>query len=97
MAASDLTHVEETGINIGGKGHWLHCVSNKYRTCYYPHKKRGTVAMNNMGILFRFKRDIVQCPSFKGMDKGLGARSSMTAARWMLKTHKNTGLNTEFW
>jgi len=28
LAASDLTHVDETGINIGGKRHWLYCVSN---------------------------------------------------------------------
>ena len=51
MAASDLAHVDETGINIGGKGHWLHCVSNDFWTFYYPHEKRGMDAMNAMGIL----------------------------------------------
>jgi len=55
LAASDLAHADETGINIGGKRHWLHCVSNSCWTLYYPHEKRGTDAMNDMGILFRFK------------------------------------------
>ncbi len=55
LATSDLAHADETGINIGGKRHWLHCVSNDCWTLYYPHKKRGTDAMNDMGILSRFK------------------------------------------
>lgn len=55
LASSDLAHADETGINIGGKRHWLHCVSNGYLTFYYPHKKRGTDAMNDMGILPRFQ------------------------------------------
>ncbi len=55
LAASDFAHADETGINIGGKGHWLHCVSNDSWTLYYPHEKRGTDAMNDMGILSRFK------------------------------------------
>ncbi|MFC1814198.1 hypothetical protein ACFL03_16055 [Thermodesulfobacteriota bacterium] len=28
LAASDFAHADETGINIGGKKHWLHCTSN---------------------------------------------------------------------
>jgi len=55
LAASQVAHADETGINIGGKGHWLHCVSNDSWTLYSPHKKRGTDAMNDMGILSRFK------------------------------------------
>jgi transposase len=34
LAASDLAHADETGINIGGKRHWLHCVSNVFWTLY---------------------------------------------------------------
>ena len=55
LVASDVVHADETGINIGGKGHWLHCVSNDAWTFYYPHAKRGTDAMNEMGVLPRFK------------------------------------------
>ena len=55
LAASDFAHADETGINVGGKRHWLHCVSNDCWTLYHPHEKRGTDAMNDMGILPRFK------------------------------------------
>jgi len=55
LAGSDLANADETGINIGGKTHWLHCVSNDSWTLYHPHEKRGTDAMNDMGVLSRFK------------------------------------------
>jgi len=55
LAVSAFAHADETGINMGGKRHWLHCVSNDYLTLFYPHEKRGTDAMNDMGILPRFK------------------------------------------
>jgi len=55
LAASEVAHADETGINIGGKGHWLHCISNDFWTVYHPHKRRGLIAMNDMDILPRFK------------------------------------------
>ncbi len=55
LASSDVAHADETGINIGGKGHWLHCMSNDDWTFYGAHQKRGTIAMNDMGILPFFK------------------------------------------
>lgn len=55
LAQSQLAHADETGINIGGKRHWLHGLSNDQWTYYHPHEKRGTDAMNDMGILPRFK------------------------------------------
>ena len=55
LTGSDLAHADETGINIDGKGHWLHCVSNDDWTFYYPHEKRGLDAMNDMDILPEFK------------------------------------------
>jgi transposase-like protein len=45
LAQSDLMHADETGINIGGKRHWLHCSSSASLTWFYPHAKRGTEAM----------------------------------------------------
>ena len=57
LAASELAHADETGINHGGKGYWLHLVSNEFWTYYYPHEKRGMEAMIDMGVL----------PSFKGV------------------------------
>jgi len=54
LRQSKLAHADETGINIGGKRHWLHGISNELWTFYYPHEKRGTDAMNEMGILSVF-------------------------------------------
>jgi len=55
LATSDLAHADETGINNGGKRHWLHWVPNDRFTLYYLHQKRGTDAMNDMGILPKFE------------------------------------------
>lgn len=55
LAESELAHADETGINIGGKGHWLHGLSNSSWTLYSPHEKRGTDAMNEIGVLPIFK------------------------------------------
>ncbi|MCP4273933.1 MAG: transposase, partial [Gammaproteobacteria bacterium] len=51
LAGSPLLHVDETGININGSGHWLHSTSNGLWTYFFPHKRRGTKAMNAIGIL----------------------------------------------
>lgn len=51
LAASRLIHTDETGINIGGKRHWLHSASNNQFTCFHPHSKRGCEALDEMGIL----------------------------------------------
>ena len=55
LAQSEFMHADETGINIGGKRHWLHCASNSSLTWFYPHAKRGTEAMDEIGILPFFK------------------------------------------
>lgn len=55
LSASGRVHADETGINIGGKGHWLHCASNDLWTDFFPHEKRGCEAMDSRGILPQFK------------------------------------------
>jgi len=54
LADSGFAHADETGINIGGKGHWLHCISNGDWTLYHPDEKRGKDAMDAMDVLPRF-------------------------------------------
>jgi transposase len=51
---SKVLHADETGINIAGKTHWLHCVSSPLWTLYYAHGKRGIDAMNSKELLTLF-------------------------------------------
>ena len=55
LAFSDLVHADETGVNIGGKRHWLHCASNLSWTYFFPHEKRGVEAMDAINIIPRFQ------------------------------------------
>lgn len=54
LAQASLLHVDETGVNINGTRHWLHCASNASWTDFSVHAKRGVEAMNARGILPNF-------------------------------------------
>lgn len=51
LIVANIAHADETGINVGGKNHWLHSVSNFEWTFFFAHEKRGSEAMEAMGIL----------------------------------------------
>jgi len=54
LIGAAVAHADETGINIGGKRHWLHCTANTDWTLYYPHEKRGTEAFEAAAVLPQF-------------------------------------------
>jgi len=54
LIRASVMHADETGINIDGKKHWLHCNSNSKLTYFYAHAKRGCDAMDEMGVLPAF-------------------------------------------
>ena len=54
LIASKLINVDETGINASAAKIWLHSASNDLWTYFYPHKRRGTEAMDEIGILPNF-------------------------------------------
>lgn len=52
---SKQINADETGVNINGKRLWLHTACNAKWTHFYPHQKRGSEAMNDIGILPKFQ------------------------------------------
>ncbi len=50
-----VAHVDETGCNINGKNHWIHTFSSQRWTLLAPHQKRGSEAMDDIGILSHFQ------------------------------------------
>lgn len=54
LIQSSVVHADETGINIDGKRRWLHSASNPLWTYFYPHEKRGSDAMDDIGIIPNF-------------------------------------------
>ncbi len=51
LQSSAVLHVDETGVNINGTRHWLHCASTPLWTHYSAHRKRATEAMDHAGVI----------------------------------------------
>lgn len=59
LIKSAILHVDETGMRIDKKGHWLHVASTGYLTHYDVHAKCGSKAADGIGLLPEFKGTLV--------------------------------------
>ena len=46
-----VLNTDETGLYFGGKRNWLHVISTSGLTLLHPHESRGSLAIEEMGIL----------------------------------------------
>jgi len=54
LIASARINVDETGINVNGTKIWLHTAGDDEWTHFAPHEKRGSEAMDAIGIIPKF-------------------------------------------
>ena len=55
LLESAVINVDETGTQVGAKLHWSHVISTSIVTYYMIHAKRGSEAIDDMGILPFYK------------------------------------------
>lgn len=54
LTKADVVHFDETGASVEGANNWVHVACTEKVTLYMMHERRGSVAMNAMGILPKF-------------------------------------------
>lgn len=55
LVGEALVHADESGVRVGGKGHWLHVACTERLTFYGIHPSRGSKAMDQFDIIPRLR------------------------------------------
>ena len=59
LQKAPVLHVDESGVRVAGKLHWLHTAGTGEWTFYSVHAKRGAEAMESAGVLPHFRGWVV--------------------------------------
>jgi len=59
LLSSPVLHADETGTNINGTRHWIHCISSESLTYFHVDAKRGSEAMDRMRVLSLYDGQLV--------------------------------------
>src|SRR4051812_21845496 len=51
---AEVVHLEETGLRVAGRGHWLHVATSARFTALFCHRRRGKEAIDAAGVLPHF-------------------------------------------
>ena len=88
-----LLHCDETGLRVEGSLHWLHCACDSKWSYFFLHEKRGTDAINAMGILPGYTGIMVHdcwSPYFK-LEEASHALCGAHIARELVYAHEQLG------
>lgn len=100
LQQATLLHADETGINVNGKRFWLHNASNEQWTYFYPHPKRGTEAMDEIGILPSFRGTLIHDHwkpyyTYQSCKHGLCNAHHVRELQWVIDHHPKYTWATE--
>lgn len=59
LLACKVLHVDETGLRCNKKLHWIHVTSSETATFFGLHAKRGSEAINEIGILAEYRGSLI--------------------------------------
>jgi transposase len=59
LLASNVLHVDETGVRCNKKLHWIHVTSSETATFFTLHAKRGSKATNEIDILPQYRGSLI--------------------------------------
>ena len=88
-----LLHCDETGLRVEGSLHWLHCACDNKWSYYFLHEKRGSDAINAMGVLPGYTGIMLHdcwSPYFK-LEAAAHALCGAHIARELVYAHENLG------
>lgn len=84
--------VDESGLRVAGRLHWIHVMGTDHLTYYAQHPKRGTKAIEAIGVLPGFKGWMMHdaLPAYLKLE-GRHALCNSHLLRELTAIHENTG------